>query len=174
MPEPHVAAIAFFDMPGSTKMMKRNPHDAIPSTLRHNIICLMIIESNNGRVIKELGDGMMVRFEDVGTAVTCAVQVIRCLREHAGRIRTKVSVACGMLWDIENPRGDQDVYGPPVHMSQRMSEHATKDTILIEEKDRGIVQEWLGNGITSPDFKIRRAQLEIKSYPRASVCRISA
>ena len=59
-------------------------------------------------------------------------------------------------------------------MSQRMSEHATKDTILIEEKDRGIVQEWLGNGITSQDFKIRRAQLETRSYPRARVCRISA
>ena len=58
-------------------------------------------------------------------------------------------------------------------MSQRMSEHAAKDTILIEEKDRGIVQEWLGNGITSPDFKIRRAQLEIRSYPRTRVCRIS-
>ena len=95
-------------------MMKQSPREAVPAMLGHNAICRMIIESNNGCVIKDLGDGLMVRFDHTGKAVACAFQVIRCLREHAGRIRTKVSVAYGMLWDIENPRGDQDVYGPPV------------------------------------------------------------
>ena len=173
LPNADIAAIAFFDMPGSTNMMKQSPREAVPPMLRHNAICLMIIESNNGSVIKELGDGLMVRFDHIGDAVTCALHVIRCLREHAGLIRTKVSVAYGMLWDIKNPRGDQDVYGPPVHMSQRMSEHATEGTILIEEKDKELVGEWLGNRITDLDFKIRRAQLKIRNYPRTRVYRIS-
>ena len=173
LPKPDFGAVAFFDMPGSTNMMKQGPRKAVPTMLRHNAICIMIIESNNGCVIKELGDGLMVRFEHIGDAVTCAFQVIRCLREHAGLVRTKVSVAFGMIWDIENPHGDQDVYGQPVHMSQRMSEHATEDTILIEEKDRELVQEWLEDSIKISDFKIRRAQLKIRNYPRTRVYRIS-
>ena len=173
LPDADIAAIAFFDMPGSTNMMKQSPREAIPTMLHHNAICRMIIESNNGSVIKELGDGLMVRFGNIGVAMTCAFQVIRCLREHAGLVRTKVSVAFGMLWDIKNPHGDQDVYGTPVHMSQRMSEHATKDTILIEEKDREVVEEWLGGRIKNSDFKIRRTQLRIRNYPRTRVYRIS-
>ena len=148
---PRTAAVAFFDMPGSTKIMKQNPREAIPPMLRHNAICRMMIESNNGRVVKELGDGLMARFENTGDAVTCAFQVIRCLRAHAGRIRTKVSIAYGAVWDIENQQGDRDVYGTPVHVSQRMSEYAVKDTILIEEKDKGTIVEWLGARILQFD-----------------------
>ena len=136
--------------------------------LHHNIICLMIIESNNGRVIKELGDGMMVRFEDVGTAVTCAVQVTRCLREHVGRMRTRASVACGTLWDVKNSRGDQDVYGPPVHMSQRMSEHAIEDTILIEGREKEIVVGWLEGS----KLVVKLSRSKIRDYPRIRMYRI--
>ena len=169
LPKPHIAAVAFFDMPGSTNMMKRNPRKAIPAMLHHNATCRMIIESNDGRVVKELGDGLMVRFTHVGDAVTCAFLVIRCLREHAGRMRTKVSVAYGTVWDIENQQGDRDVYGTPVHKSHRMSEHAVEDTILIEEKDKAYIAEWLGGS----DHAIRRVHSKIRSYPDARAYRIS-
>lgn len=159
--ERHTGAIAFFDLPGSTKMMKRNPRGAIQAMLRHNAICGAVIKPNGGKIIKEVGDGVMAAFDSAGAAVECAIKVIRCLREHGGSTHTKAVVASGTLWRAKNSSGDCDVYGTPVHVSARMAEHAVKDAILMDEKDGEPVREWLER----TGFSMRRTQKRLRSYP---------
>lgn len=43
--KPRMGAIVFFDMPGSTEMMIRDPRTAVPTMFRHNAMCRVIIES---------------------------------------------------------------------------------------------------------------------------------
>lgn len=169
LPEPHAAAIAFFDMPNSTNAMKRNPRKAIPLMLCHNAICRTIIESNAGCVVKELGDGLMVSFDNSAKAVACAGLVIQNLRLYASYVHTKVSVAYGTLWGIENDRGDRDVYGTPVHMSQRLSEIATVDAVVIDAKDKGHIMEWLEDS----GHTVRPVRSKLRNYPHTKVYKIS-
>ena len=167
--EPSHGAIAFFDLPGSTNLMNKDPRRAIPIMLLHNSMCRVIIEANGGNVVKELGDGLMVHFGNMGTAVSCAYKVVQNLLLHGGPIRTKVSIAVGTVWKIESRHGGYDVYGTPVHTSARMSEHARKNTILIDEREKKPVTEWLGLA----NIMARSEEIELRSYGPAKVCRIS-
>ena len=128
---------------------------------QHNAMCRVIIESNKGRIVKELGDGLMVKFANAGTAVGCAIKVIQSLRKYGNGVHTKATVAYGTLWNVKNPSGDRDVYGTPVHMSARMERHAVADTIVIDDKDRGPAVEWLERS----SFTIRRLQKKLRDYP---------
>ena len=159
--KPRVGAIAFFDLPGSTKVMKSDPHVAIPRMILHNSMCTAIIRLNEGTIVKELGDGLMVGFGNVGDAVSCAIKVIKNLREHGGGVCTKVTVAFGTLWDVENSSGEPDVYGTPVHVSSRMEMYAVENTIVIDEKDRESIVEWFD----PPEFKIEPLRKKLKDYP---------
>ena len=58
---------------------------AVPRMILHNSLCGAIIRLNEGTIVKELGDGLMVRFANAGDAVVCAVRVIRNLRDSRRR-----------------------------------------------------------------------------------------
>ena len=166
--KPRVGAIAFFDLPGSTKVMKSDPHVAVPRMILHNSLCRAIIGLNGGTIVKELGDGLMVRFGNAGDAVGCAIKVINNLRDHGGGVCTKVTVAFGTLWDVENSSGEPDVYGTPVHVSSRMERHAVENTIVIDEKDKESIVEWFERR----KFKIRPLSGKLKDYPDRKLYRI--
>lgn len=165
---PSLGAVAFFDLPGSTSLMKRDPREAIPVMLLHNAMCRVIVESNGGYVVKELGDGLMVHFVNIGAGVKCALEVIQNLLQYGESIRTKVSIAVGAVWKVESRHGGYDVYGTPVHTSARMSEHARKNTILIDARERNLVTEWLGRGAVIT----RSEKIELRSYGPTNACRI--
>ena len=165
---PRHGAVAFFDLPGSTNLMKKDPRKAIPVMLLHNAMCRAIIEPNGGNIVKELGDGLMVHFPNMGVAVSCAHKVVQNLLLYGGPIRTKVSIAVGTVWKIDSPHGGYDVYGTPVHVSARMSEHARMDTILIDEREKEPVIEWLGHC----NIATRSEEMELRNYGTTRACRI--
>lgn len=136
--------VAHFDLKGSTKLMRHDPHAAITKMLLHNKMCSNIIKKNNGTVIKELGDAVMVTFKNPGLACECAIKIIRNLKKHGNGIRTKVTVASGTLWNIKTT-GENDVYGIPVNLCNRMSKHAKENCILFEENAYVSIQNWLLN-----------------------------
>jgi len=110
----------------------------------------------------------MVSFDNAAKAVACAGLVIQNLRSHASCVRTKVSVAYGTLWGIENDRGDRDVYGTPVHMSQSLSKIATMDAV-IDAKDKGHIMEWLEDS----GHTVRPVRSKLRNYPHTKVYKIS-
>ena len=124
--------IAHFDLKGSTKLMRADAYEAITKMLLHNKICRNIIQKNRGKVIKELGDAVMVRFKSTGKACECSIKIIRNLKKHEKKIKTKVTVSHGTLWNIKTAKED-DVYGEPVNRCTRMSKYAKENCVLIEE-----------------------------------------
>jgi class 3 adenylate cyclase len=122
--------------------MRKDPIAAITKMLLHNKMCRNIVEKNNGIVIKELGDAILVTFKSAGLACECAIKVIRNLKRQGKGIRTKVTVASGTLWKIKTTTED-DVYGIPVNLCTRMSQYAKEDCILFEENAYVAVQNWL-------------------------------
>lgn len=149
-------SVVHFDLKESTKLMRKAPLTAITNMLLHNKMCRNIVEKNNGTVIKELGDAVMVTFNNTGLACECAIKVIRNLKKHGGGIRTKVTVGYGTLWKIKTAK-EEDVYGVPVNLCTRMSAHATEDCILFEEEAYGLVHDWLAD-----EKKIRFVKVKSK------------
>ena len=141
--------------------MKKDPHVAVPRMILHNSLCAAITRLNKGIIVKELGDGLVVRFANAGDAVGCAVRVIRNLRDRAGGVCTRATVAFGTLWDVRNSSGEPDVYGTPVHVSSRTERHAVENTIIIEAKDKESIVEWFERR----EFKIRVLRRKLKDYP---------
>ena len=137
-------SVVHFDLKGSTKLMRKDPITAITNMLLHNKMCRSIVEKNNGIVIKELGDAVMVIFKNPGLACECAIKVIRNLKKHSGGIRTKVTVGSGTIWKIKTAK-EEDVYGVPVNLCTRMSAHATENCILLEEDAYVSVHNWLSD-----------------------------
>ncbi len=142
-------SVVHFDLRGSTKLMRRDPQTSITRMLLHNKMCRNIVEKNQGTVIKELGDAIMVVFKSTALACECAIKVIRNLKKYGGGIKTKVTIASGTLWKIKTTT-EEDVYGIPVNMCTRMSTHAQENCILFEENAYVAVQNWL-----SDDKKIK-------------------
>lgn len=134
--------VAHFDLKGSTKLMQSDAYSAITKMLLHNKICRNIIEKNDGKVIKELGDAVMVTFNGTGKACSCAIKIIRNLKKHEKDIRTKVTISHGTLWNIKTTK-EEDVYGEPVNRCTRMSKYANEDCILFEEKAYLTIQLFL-------------------------------
>ena len=137
-------SVVHFDLKGSTKLMRKDPLVAISRMLLHNKMCRNIVEKNNGVVIKELGDAILVTFKGSGLACECAIKVIRNLKRHGSGIRTKVTVASGTLWKIKTTSED-DVYGVPVNLCTRMSQYAKEDCVLFEENAYVAVDNWLSD-----------------------------
>lgn len=85
----------------------------------------------------------MVKFAYAGNALDCAVTAIQNHRRHGGGICTKATVPVGTHWNVKNASGHNYVYGTPVRVSQRMTMHAVKNTMLIDAKDKEPAVEWL-------------------------------
>lgn len=149
--------------------MKRDPLKAVRAMLRHNAVCRAVVESNGGKIIKDLGDGVVAMFDNAGAAAECAVKVIQCVREYGEGMRTKAVVASGTLWSAVNASGVCDVYGTPVHAGARMAEHAIKDAVLIDGKDGEPAAEWLER----TGFSMHPVQKRLRSYPDRKVYAVS-
>ena len=134
--------VAHFDLKGSTKLMRADAIEAIGKMLLHNKICRSIAEKNKGKVIKELGDAVMVRFKTTGKACECSIKIIRNLKNHEKKIKTKVTISHGTLWNIKTTNED-DIYGEPVNRCARMSKYAKENCILIEESAYEAVKLYL-------------------------------
>src|SRR5678815_2918970 len=70
-----LAAIMFTDIVGYTALMGRDESKAFEFLNKNRHIQRPIIEQNNGRWIKELGDGVLASFTTVSDAVTAAIKI---------------------------------------------------------------------------------------------------
>ncbi len=173
IPKRDIYTVAHFDLKGSTKKMIHEPYDTITSMLLHNEMCRKIIEQNNGKIIKELGDAVMVTFKNSGMACECAIKVIRNLQRYGQGLCTKVTIASGTVWSIKT-HGVSDVYGVPVNLCNRMSKHAIQDCILFEEDSYFAIKDWLVDDKKIQYRKIRKKgkDLELLDFGRLPMRKI--
>jgi len=98
---------------------------------RHNLIVIPLLERYEGRVIKSLGDGLMVAYEIPLQAALAAMEVQKALREEnegkprREQIRLKISLHTGNAIIEES-----DIIGDVVNTSQRINSIAGDGQIL--------------------------------------------
>lgn len=126
-----IKVIGFFDLTNSTTMKLSEGHTIGTKTaLLHNLLCRQIVESHNGKVVKELGDGVLVSFKDSLHACLAAIDFKRSVLEH-GKFLTKGAMTIGEVEELE-VAGIQDILGSPVDRCARIASAALPGQILLD------------------------------------------
>lgn len=84
------------------------------------------------RIVKELGDGLLLWFEDACAAVERAVAMQDELAKAAADTGVPLWVRIGLHWGCPTERGD-DLIGHDVNLASRVSDQAAPGEILITE-----------------------------------------
>ena len=114
-----LAAIMFTDIVGYTSLMGGDEQKAMDILNQNRALHKPIIESFNGKWIKELGDGIMATFPTVSDAVIAAIQIQQaCMANTDFRIR--IGIHQGEVI-FEN----EDVFGHDVNIAARIQSSAS-------------------------------------------------
>jgi class 3 adenylate cyclase len=119
-------AVAFVDLTGFTRIThERGDEEAARLALRLGDVAAAVVEPRAGRVVKLLGDGVLIRFGDAATAVHGTLDLLAALPAadlptgHAG-------VAAGPLISR-----DGDVFGRTVNLAARISDAAPDGRLYV-------------------------------------------
>lgn len=125
-----MAAVMFTDLVGSTELRLRIGEDAADEIrAKHDAVLAVAVESNRGRIVKHLGDGVMAVFGSCTDALGAAVGIQQTVdlenrRTSAERLDVRIGVSAG---DVSFD-GD-DCFGLSVVEAQRLENTAAPGTI---------------------------------------------
>jgi adenylate cyclase len=160
-------AVAFVDLTGYTQLAaSAGDHDAVrAATLLHSL-ALDAARVHNGRVVKLLGDGVVLRYPSAREAVSSVAALMREIA-RAGLPPAHAGIAAGPII-----ARDGDIYGHTVNLAARIASHASAGELLVHTdisesvKEEGFEQEDAGEaslkGIVEP------VQLSRVRLPRPS------
>ena len=117
-----LAAIFAADMVGFSRLMEADENGTIVRQKTHRVELIdPTIASNNGRIVKTTGDGMLVEFSSVVDAVRCAVEIQSAMteREQAVSQDRRILYRIGInIGDIVVDEGD--IFGEGVNIASRI------------------------------------------------------
>ena len=134
------AVLLFTDMVDSTELASEIGDARWRQVLdEHDALCARIVTAHGGRVVKQMGDGVLALFEQAGRAVVAALDLRDALAELGLAIRAGLHAA-----EVEL-RGD-DVAGISVHIAKRIEAAAQPTQVLVSQT---VVDLTTGSDISS-------------------------
>jgi TolB-like protein len=131
-------AILVVDVVESVRLMQANEADVIDRWRRFvNEVRTQVLPVHGGRLVKSLGDGLLLEFESVHAAVASALDIQRRIppfnsgRSPASAITMRVGVHIA-----EIVADDLDIYGAGVNLSARLSTLADAGEIVVSAEVR--------------------------------------
>jgi adenylate cyclase len=123
--------IVFTDIVGFTQLTDEHGDDLAMTLLERQELLVRRTLPDTARVVKELGDGLLLWFDDAGAAIaTCLVLQHAFENESEGDMPMWVRI--GMHWGCPRARGD-DIVGRDVNLAARISELAGPGEVLCSE-----------------------------------------
>ena len=122
------------DMVGYSALTQRDERLALALVREQEEIVFPIVQSHGGRVVKSLGDGLLIQFSSALEAVTCALGVQEALKERNAAVAgNEIVLRIGIhLGDIVQ-RGD-DVFGDAVDIVARIEPHAEHGGVCVSQQ----------------------------------------
>ncbi|MFL5668278.1 MAG: adenylate/guanylate cyclase domain-containing protein [Chloroflexota bacterium] len=121
-------AIAILDLSGYTSMtVERGDAEAARAADRLRNLAEQAVRRHGGRVIKGLGDGVLLRFDDSAGALRATFELVDEI-DRAGLPPAHAGIAAGRV-----VAHDGDVFGQTVNLASRIAGHASAGEIVVEE-----------------------------------------
>jgi adenylate cyclase len=127
-------AVVFVDLSGYTRLTEERGDEVavrFASSLQREAEATATV--NDGRLVKLLGDGVMLRFPDAERGLDAAVGMVRALSSQ-GSLTAHAGVHAGPV--IER---DLDLFGRTVNLASRLAEAAGPGEVLVTEVVRDAV-----------------------------------
>jgi class 3 adenylate cyclase len=130
---PEAATFVFTDLVGSTALSAALDRDEAEQ-LRHAHFGVLraAIAATGGAEVKNLGDGLMVRFTSPTRALACAVGMQQGIESHNRRSAVRLAVRVGVATG-EALEEDGDFFGDPVIEAARLCAAADGGQIITTD-----------------------------------------
>src|SRR6202011_6013201 len=158
--ERRLAAILAADVVGYSRRMATDEAATLTAlkAVRHEIIDRLIAE-HQGRIVKLMGDGMLVEFPSAVKSIECAVAIQRALRERKTQEHDALEYRIGVNVGDVIVEGD-DIYGDGVNIAARLESVADPGGVTISQTAR----DHLGNRL--PLVFEDRGEQQLKNLDR--------
>lgn len=124
--------ILFTDIVDSTQEIDRfGELEAHARRSRHFALTSRVVAAHHGRLVKNLGDGVMVEFAEPADATACAAELQGRVAADADGLGLRIGVHTGALL-----REGDDLFGTTVIVARRLCDRAGAGEILISEQAR--------------------------------------
>ena len=144
------AIVLFTDLVGSTELRSRLGEEAAEEVRRkHDQLVTASIEANRGRLVKNLGDGVMATFAGASGALSTAVAIQQALDRHnrSGKSEVPLEVRIGIsAGDVAFEKAD--CFGTPVIEAARLCAAADGGKILVTDVVRVLAGTAGGHQLT--------------------------
>lgn len=122
-----VVTVVFTDLEGFTRYTSANGDDAALELLaEHHRIVGPIVRKWGGRVVKRLGDGLMLAFQDPAYGVRAAVEMVAA---QSDGLRLRAGVHTGVAAAV-----DDDLVGHVVNVAARITDVAKGGQVLVSQE----------------------------------------
>ena len=123
--------IVFTDIVGFTQLTDEHGDDLAMTLLERQEQLVRRTLPDDARVVKELGDGLLLWFDDASSAIVTCLGLQRAFEDESeGDVPMWVRI--GMHWGCPRVRGD-DIIGRDVNLAARISELAGPGEVLCSE-----------------------------------------
>jgi adenylate cyclase len=123
--------IVFTDIVGFTQLTDEHGDDVALTLLERQEELVRRALPLGGRVVKELGDGLLLWFDEPGAAIATALALQRAF-EHESDDDLPMWVRIGMHFGCPRARGD-DIVGRDVNLASRITDLAAPGEVLCSE-----------------------------------------
>ena len=127
-PKRKLAAIVFTDIVGFTKLTSENQTSAAALLVQQRELFKPMVESRNGKWVKEIGDGLLLIFDTVTDAVECCVELQEKIK-HTEHLNLRIGIHQGEILITDN-----DVIGDDVNIASRIEPFSATGGIAISNK----------------------------------------
>jgi adenylate cyclase len=136
-------AIAFTDLSGFTRYTADAGDEAATAMLtEHHRVVGPVIRSRGGRIVKRLGDGLLLSFPSSEAAVYACLELLPSAPDS---LRLRAGVHCGEVVVTRD-----DVIGHVVNIAARVADSAKGDEVLVTAHVRNAVGDLRGVTFTRP------------------------
>ena len=126
--ERRLSTILFADVVGYTRLMGEDEAGTLAAL---NAFRKEVFEPRitgvGGTIIKRMGDGWIARFDNVSSAVSCAIEIQKSLLGHAS-LKLRVAVHIGDVTFQED-----DIYGDGINVAARIEATAKPGQVVISD-----------------------------------------
>ncbi len=131
-----LAAILVADVVGYSRLMEANELGTLTALqLRRTTILNPLVGKHSGRIVKVMGDGVLVEFASAVNAVACALDLQQKMAEANGDFPESERIVLRIGVNLGDVIGEgQDLYGDSVNIAARLEALAEPGGICISAK----------------------------------------